>query len=119
MKRKYRRHPGRARSDDFHAAQPNTATEAVARKIHNDQIETAKHNREVNVARRQIITILAEDDVDPTVATEASMSVAAQIYKMPDEGMKKRGVLSFMRLAWRCFRKTRLVAAEEKVEVRL
>lgn len=105
MKRRYQRRHGRPRTDNFRTSS------VIDQKIHNDRVEIAKHDHDVNGVRRQIITFLSEEDIDPAIAVEALMSIAVQIYKMPPEGSKKRGVWAFIRLAWRCFRKTKLVSA--------
>lgn len=93
-RRKYQHRHGRPRSEAFR---------------HNVVVEQKKHDHDVNSVRRLLIDLLSEEDVDPGLAVEAAMSVAAQIYMIPPSGAKKRGVWAFARLAWRSFRRTKMV----------
>lgn len=90
---KYRRRPGAPRSDNFKME--------LAKKI-------AARDHDVNSVRRLIATIMAEEDVEPTLAAEGAMSVAAQVCKMPPPGGKKHGRWYFLWMAWRAWRCTKV-----------
>lgn len=101
---RHHRRPGRPRSEAF-----SSARGTVDKAMHNAVVEQKKRDHDVNSVRKLLIELLSEEDVDPGLAVEAAMSVAAQIFMLPPPGMKKRGAFRFARLAWRSFRRTQLV----------
>lgn len=113
MKGKYgRRHKrskiGQPRSDGYR--------DELGQRVHNAAVEARKNDHDINSMRRVLMTTCAEEDADPVVALDASLSLAAQLVKLPPPGEKKHGWWYYMRRAWRAWRFTKIEVPEPAKE---